>query len=80
MNLSNYLIKNNIKDFVKNILIISKNFNNLFQLINLQIPQIILMKLLDNKKNYQLIKEFKSHLKNMKYLFNNLILIKSLNE
>jgi hypothetical protein len=80
MNLSNYLIKNNIKDFVKNILIISKNFNNLFQLINLQIPQIIIMKLLYNKKNYQLIKEFKSHLKNMKYLFNNLILIKSLNE
>jgi hypothetical protein len=80
MNLFNYLIKNYIKDFVKNILIISKNFNNLFQLINLQIPQIIIMKLLDNKKNYQLIKEFKSHLKNMKYLFNNLILIKSLNE
>jgi hypothetical protein len=80
MNLFNYLIKNNIKDFVKNILIISKNFNNLFQLINLQIPQIIIMKLLDNKKNYQLIKEFKSNLKNMKYLFNNLILIKSLNE
>jgi hypothetical protein len=80
MNLFNYLIKNYIKDFVKNILIISKNFNNLFQLINLQIPQIIIMKLLDNKKNYQLIKEFKSNLKNMKYLFNNLILIKSLNE